>query len=126
MSNIIRPLGREYGNSYWIDVEIKRIKDESRQPNILYFVPHIVPIIRNYRTKHGEHAVLNNVEDLYNWYYSFVKDIDKDTDTKELHKIALEITDSCTTEFEKVEKITRHINHAVSVIHDYHPTGSHH
>ena len=97
--------GKNRTKYIWKAENIKRIKDEPRQPNILYFVPHIIPIIRNYQTKHGQQAVLNSIEDLYHWYYSFIKDIDKDIDIKELHKIALEITDSCETEFEKVEKI---------------------
>jgi len=97
--------GKRRTKYIWKAKDIKRIKSESRQLNIRYFVPHIIPIIRSYQTKKGKETVLSNIADLYKWYYSFIKNIDENIDDTELKKIAKEITDSCKTDFEKVENI---------------------
>ena len=97
--------GKKRTKYIWKTKDIKRIKSESRQLNIRYFVPHIIPIIRSYETKKGKETVLSNTADLYKWYYTFIKDIEKDIDDTDLKRIAKEITDSCKTDLEKVEKI---------------------
>ena len=41
-------------------------------------VPHIVPIIKAYRVNEKLYNVLGDVEDLYSWYYSLTKDLNKE------------------------------------------------
>ncbi len=97
--------GKKYTKYIWTANNIKRIKDEARQPAIRYFVPHVIPIVRSYETKKGRHEVLSSLSDLYKWYYSFIKDLDTDISKSELQKTADEITKDCKTDLEKVEKI---------------------
>ncbi len=57
--------------------EIPEFDTENDAPNIRYYVPHVIPIIRTYTYKDKEIPVLRNVADLYHWYYGLLKDVNK-------------------------------------------------
>ncbi len=57
--------------------EIPEFDTENDAPNIRYYVPHVIPIIRTYTYKGKEIPVLRNVADLYHWYYGLLKDVNK-------------------------------------------------
>lgn len=89
----------------WAGKNLKQLKTERYDPDIRYFAPHIIPMVKGYRHKDKEVMVLNHEKELYSWYYDFIKDIDKDIETTELQSVVDSVTANCTTELEKVEKL---------------------
>lgn len=89
----------------WSGKDLKQLKSEKNDPDIRYFAPHIIPMIKSYHTKDKKVELLNQEKELYTWYYDFIKDIDKDIDTKELQLVVDSVTANCTSELEKVEKL---------------------
>ncbi len=78
---------------------------EENSPDYKKILPHIIPIIKTYKVKSKIKKVLGEVSDLYRWYYSLVKDVNKDTPSKELVTLVKNITSGKDTELEKVKAI---------------------
>ena len=62
----------------WSPREYEKIREEENMPEYLRVMPHIVYRIKSYTYKDSEHPVLRNTEDLYQWYQSFVEDVNSD------------------------------------------------
>lgn len=60
-------------------------------PNLRYYTPHIVTYIGDIRLKDTTITVLPNLEGLYNWYYSLVKDLNMVEDSV-LKNVTLNLT----------------------------------
>mgnify|MGYP002875923574 CR=1 FL=1 len=60
-------------------------------PNLRYYTPHIVTYIGDIRLKDTTVTVLPNLEGLYNWYYSLVKDLNVVEDSV-LKSVTLNLT----------------------------------
>lgn len=78
---------------------------EDNGPSPKTILPHIMPIISSYQNKNEEIAVLKDVKDLYNWYYSLVKDINQEELDDELVIITNDLIASQTSEIDKVKAI---------------------
>ncbi len=78
---------------------------EDNGPSPKKILPHIMPIISSYQSKNEEIAVLKDVKDLYNWYYSLVKDINQEELDAELVAITNDLIASKTSEIDKVKAI---------------------
>ncbi|MEW4922128.1 DUF3857 domain-containing protein [Algibacter sp. 2305UL17-15] len=89
----------------WELKNMDKFKYESNSPTYKKIFPHIVPIITSYKTKNNTVALANEVSDLYNWYYSLVKDINKDVPNEDLVKVVHELTADKSNDFEKVKAI---------------------
>lgn len=89
----------------WEITDVDEIKYESRVPTYKKILPHIVPIITSYKTKEKEINVLGDVSDLYNWYYSMVKDINLQPTDNDLINLVNDITKDCSTNLEKVRAL---------------------
>ncbi len=50
-------------------------------PNLRYYTPHIVAYIGEIRLKDNTVSVLPNLDGLYNWYYSLIKDVNAEEDS---------------------------------------------
>ena len=74
-------------------------------PTYKKVLPHIIPIITSYASKNKEVKVLSDVADLYNWYYSMVRDINQQPTDAKLINLVNEITKDCKTNLEKVRAI---------------------
>lgn len=88
----------------WELSEIKPIKFEQNAPGYLYQVPHIDFYIKEYTINNKTTPVLGDVNELYNYYRKFVKDLNK-TEDADLKALTLEITKDKNTEEEKVKSI---------------------
>ncbi len=62
----------------WSVANTLAFKSESNSPSIRYYIPHVIAYIKSYKTASQTVSVLANVDDLYKWYYTFVKDLDKE------------------------------------------------
>ncbi|MFD2726541.1 DUF3857 domain-containing protein [Hyunsoonleella rubra] len=89
----------------WELKNMDKFKYESNSPTYKKIFPHIVPIITSYKTKNKNVDLANKVSDLYNWYYSMVKGINKDEPDADLVKVVEELTTNKSSDFEKVKAI---------------------
>jgi len=89
----------------WELKNTEEFKYESNAPTYKKILPHIIPIITSYKTKNETKILANEVADLYNWYYSLVKDINKNAPDEALIKVVNELTIDKATDFEKVKAI---------------------
>lgn len=89
----------------WELKNMDKFKYESNSPTYKKILPHIVPIITSYKTKSNTIALANEISDLYNWYYSLVKNINIEAPNKELIKVVNELTADKPNDFEKVKAI---------------------
>ncbi len=89
----------------WKANAIEGLKLEASAPNIRYFIPHIIPIIASYTINDKEVILTKSPNDLYDWYYSLVKDINQEAPSKEMVDLVTEITKGKNTDLEKVKAI---------------------
>lgn len=78
---------------------------EQGAPSFRTVLPHIIPIITSYKYKNKKVELLGGVSDLYKWYYSLVKDVNKETTDAELIAITKEIIKDKPNDLEKVKAI---------------------
>lgn len=88
----------------WILSDIKPLKYENNAPGYLYVVPHINFYIKNYVVDNQTNNVLGNIDNLYNYYKGFIKDLNKEEDSL-LKNLTLEITQNKKTDEEKIKAI---------------------
>lgn len=89
----------------WESQNIDKFDLDPGAPNYRNTLPHLIPMITAYETKEEKVKVLGEVADLYGWYYSLVKDINKSEADQELQKIVYDLTKDKQTNLEKVKAI---------------------
>ena len=89
----------------WEVKNIDEYKYEENAPTFKKVLPHIVPIITSYKSNNISTNLANKVSDLYQWYYSLVKDINKEPADENLVKLVKELIADKPTELEKVKSI---------------------
>ncbi|WP_025743486.1 DUF3857 domain-containing transglutaminase family protein [Aquimarina pacifica] len=89
----------------WEANGIDEFKLDPGAPNFRNTLPHLVPMITDYQLKGEKVKLLGEVSDLYGWYYSLVKDINKEAADNELVKIVNILTKDKKTNLEKVKAI---------------------
>lgn len=90
----------------WEVKNVDAIYMEEGTPNYKNYYPHIFPVIKQYQTTENKIVKLSsNVEDLYNWYYSLISNINKAPLNKDLVKQVEELVKNKTTDIEKVRAI---------------------
>lgn len=68
-------------------------------------LPHIVPFIASYQVNGNTVPVLNETQDLYNWYYSMVKDVNQEPADPELITLTNNLVAGLSNDLEKVKAI---------------------
>lgn len=89
----------------WQRKDTDKIDLEVSAPNFRKRLPTIVPIIKSYNYKGETIEVSGSVQNLYNWYYSLVENVNNDSVNTELEKLVLSLTKTKETEIEKVKAI---------------------
>ncbi|WP_245583708.1 DUF3857 domain-containing protein [Salinimicrobium xinjiangense] len=89
----------------WKATNVEEYENEAGSPTYKRVIPHVVPVISSYTHNGNTINVLNDVNDLYSWYNSLVKDLNKQEDDRELVNLVAEITAGKETELEKVRAI---------------------
>lgn len=79
-------------------------KRHSNAPNLRYYTPHVVAYIGKIELQDTTIQALPNLDGLYNWYYSLVKEVNADEDST-LKAITQEITAGVTSKDEKARII---------------------
>ena len=62
----------------WIGKNLEPRKSFGNSPNYSYYGPHIILYLKEVKMKKHTEKVLPDVAALYNWYYSLVKDVNKE------------------------------------------------
>jgi hypothetical protein len=89
----------------WELKDMDEFKYESRSPTYKSILPHIIPIISSYKYNGETIDVGNDVSNLYSWYYSLTKNINKEKTSDELIQIVNDLTKNKKNELEKVKAI---------------------
>ncbi|MEN8203857.1 MAG: DUF3857 domain-containing protein [Bacteroidota bacterium] len=89
--------------------------DES-SPNIRYYVPHLIPIIRSYQVEDETVEVLNDVGSLYKWYYPFIKDFVENEVPAEIRYLSDSLIRDCNSEIEKVTTLYQWVQEHIKYI----------
>ena len=89
----------------WKAFNVKQYEDEDGSPTFKKVIPHVVPVISSYVHNGNTIKVLEDVDDLYSWYSSLVKDLNSHEEDGELVQLVNEITSGKKTELEKVRAI---------------------
>lgn len=105
--NIIFSKKEKKGNVIytWELNDLDKFKYEANVPTYKNVFPHIVPIITSYKVNGQTKKLLGDVDDLYGWYYSLVKDVNQEPSDEELIALVGTLTKDKTNDLDKVKAI---------------------
>lgn len=89
----------------WSVNSMSPFKVDGSSPSLRYFAPHVLCYVKSYTTGSSRKTVLSGLDDLYNWYYTFVKDLDKEEPSKDLVAVVNSLKKPGDSEEETVRKI---------------------
>ena len=89
----------------WRLKDIKSYSTDDNAINFKYTIPHIIPIINYYTSNNDTTYVLHSTQDLYDWYISLTKGVNKEPCSKELKTMVDSLIAGCKTDLEKVKNI---------------------
>lgn len=99
----------------WEAKDIPEFEREEDMPTSLYFMPHIIYYIKSYEIAGKKEELLGTPAQLYKWYYSLTKDINK-TDQTALKNKTLELIKDKNTDFEKAKVIYQWVQQNVHYV----------
>jgi hypothetical protein len=88
----------------WTVQNLAALKNDDHSPSVRYFAPHVVCYVRSYQTKKGKVKVISDLDDLYQWYRSFVENLNKET-SPELVAAVEKIKSESPTELDLVRNV---------------------
>ncbi|TRX40384.1 DUF3857 domain-containing protein [Flavobacterium restrictum] len=88
----------------WEATDIPEFEAEDDMPSSLYFMPHLIYYIKSYEKEGKKEELLGTPEQLYQWYYSLLKNINK-TDETALKNKTVELIKGKSSDFEKAKSI---------------------
>lgn len=89
----------------WEIQDVDQIKTEEHVPSYRNVMPHIIPIITNYQVNNESKTLLEDVSDLYNWYFSLTKDINLTPPDDALVSLTKSLIQDKDTKLDKVKSI---------------------
>ncbi|MDT8415703.1 MAG: DUF3857 domain-containing protein [Flavobacteriaceae bacterium] len=84
---------------------VSKFSFENRSPNSRKYVPHIIPVITQYKLKGKEVKLSGDVSNLYQWYFSLIKNINTQTPNPDLVKVVDSLLRDKTENIDKVRAI---------------------
>jgi transglutaminase-like putative cysteine protease len=88
----------------WTAQNLEGLKVEEKSPPVRYYAPQLVCYVKSYTNKKGKVNVLTGVDDLYRWYYTFIKDLNKDK-SQELTDVVLKLKSESKSELDFVRRV---------------------
>ena len=88
----------------WQMTDVEHYKSGNRGPDTRYYEPHLQLRIASYNYKGKKIPLLNDVEDLHNWYAELIEPVNKNI-SPEIKSIADSITNGLSSEMDKVQAI---------------------
>lgn len=99
----------------WEAKDIPEFEREEDMPTSLYFMPHIIYYIKSYEIGGKKEELLGTPAQLYKWYYSLTKDINK-TDQTALKNKTEELIKDKKTDLEKAKAIYQWVQQNVHYV----------
>jgi len=88
----------------WTSQNLETLKIEEDSPSIQYYAPQVVCYVKSYVNKKGKQNVISSLDDLYRWYYTFIRGLNKNT-SAELKDVVKKLQAESKTEMELVKKV---------------------
>jgi hypothetical protein len=88
----------------WKKTDVPKISVESRAPSIRYYAPHVLVYIKSYMVDGKKVEVINDVNDLHDFYYNFIDSVNVEQDAA-VKKVVDSIVAGITSPDEKARKI---------------------
>lgn len=88
----------------WEAKEVAPFTFERGTPALLHTEPHVALMIKSYDTKTRTVQLLGSVQDLYRYYWGFIKDLNSESDPA-IVELVDRITKNATTDREKVKAL---------------------
>ncbi|HTE34035.1 MAG TPA: transglutaminase-like domain-containing protein [Chryseolinea sp.] len=88
----------------WTTSDVAARENEDSSPSIRYYAPHLICYVKSFETSKGKVNVLSGLNDLYQWYYSFVRDLNQEPSTA-LKEIADKIKREHKSELDVVRAV---------------------
>ena len=99
----------------WVIKNVKPADIYSNAPDMRYFQPHIIVYITSYENKDGKQHFLSSLEDLHNWNYSFLKELNTSPDPA-LKKIVDSLVEGQPDERSKAQKIYQWVQQHIKYV----------
>lgn len=108
-ASIIKQSIKEKGDNIiysWAVTDVPAIRSYDDAPTMPYYVLHIIPYIESYQLPESNAVtrVLGNTNDLYHYYYGFIKDVNK-KDDEAIDNIVKDVTKEDVTPRQKAQHI---------------------
>lgn len=84
-------------------------------PGFRYYVPHVIVYITGYDKNNERQPFLQNLNELYQWNYSFTKDLNKSS-VPQIKSLVDSLTKNVTTDLKKAEAIYRWVQNNIKYI----------
>jgi hypothetical protein len=88
----------------WTASDMPRFRSYGDAPSAGHLIPHVTPYIAEYTFRGEKVTVFGKVDDLYRFYYPFIKDINKQPDPK-VKQLVASLTEGVTDPEEKARRI---------------------
>lgn len=88
----------------WKAENLEKYEMETDMPNIRFHEPHIVVYITDYKSNEKPVKIFSEIKDLYDWYKTFVSDINTESN-EEIKKIIDSLITAGDNDREKIRKI---------------------
>lgn len=88
----------------WYATDMAALKSESGSPALRYYAPQLICYVKSYQTKKGKVNVFSSLDDLYSWYYTFIKGLNTET-SPELQEVANKLKASSSNELDLVKNV---------------------
>jgi transglutaminase-like putative cysteine protease len=106
----------------WKAKDIKGYITEDKAPEISFYLPQIVPVIKTYQLKGKEIPILRNVSDLHLWYAGLINTVDTATDAS-MRTLTDSVVRNCTTDMSKVKNIFSWVQSNIKYIANEYESG---
>lgn len=116
--NAIKVTEDNKGREHQYFFETNNIKHNDRfagAPSFRYYEPHAIFRIASYKQDGKQVRFLDDVADLYRWYYSFVKNLDNTSDAQ-LKQLADSLTNGITSAEDKARVIYAWVQHNIKYV----------
>jgi transglutaminase-like putative cysteine protease len=88
----------------WSAENLPSVRTEDESPSVRYFAPHLVCYVKSYQANAKKINVLSGINDLYKWYYGFVKDLNGEV-SPQLASITEQLKKESKSDLDMVRKV---------------------
>lgn len=88
----------------WVADDVASVRTEEASPSIRYYAPHLVCYVKSYQANGRKVNVLSDINDLYGWYYGFVRDLNQDV-SPALQEIVSDLKKKSKDEIDLVKNV---------------------